>query len=62
MYPVDYVKTRIQGDSLEKPNFSGTFDCFRKQYAVGGVRVFYTGFLITIARAIVCNAVGFVCF
>lgn len=28
MYPVDYVKTRIQSDSLENPQYKNAIDCF----------------------------------
>jgi len=56
------VKTILQGDSLEKPNFSGSIDCFRKQFAKGGAGIFFTGYGIMMARAVVCNAVGFLSF
>jgi hypothetical protein len=30
LYPVDLVKTKIQADSLENPEFKNSIDCFIK--------------------------------
>lgn len=61
MYPVDYVKTRIQSDSLEKPQYRNSIDCFRKEFGKG-YSVIYNGFGIMIFRAFFVNAVGFLAF
>lgn len=61
MYPVDYVKTRIQSDSLENPQYKNSIDCFQKELKLG-YRVLFRGFEIMIARAFFVNAFGFMCF
>ena len=30
MYPIDYVKTKIQSDNFEKPEYKNSIDCFKK--------------------------------
>ena len=61
IYPVDFIKTCLQGDSLANPTYRGTVDCFR-QNIKRGIGVFYTGYVIMAARAMVVNAVGWVSF
>jgi solute carrier family 25 carnitine/acylcarnitine transporter 20/29 len=61
MYPVDYVKTRIQSDSLENPQYKNSIDCFQKELKQG-YKVLFRGFEIMIARAFFVNAFGFMCF
>jgi solute carrier family 25 carnitine/acylcarnitine transporter 20/29 len=61
VYPVDYVKTRIQSDSLENPQYKNSIECFRKEFKKG-YRVVYNGFGIMIFRAFFVNAVGFLAF
>jgi hypothetical protein len=29
-YPIDYVKTKMQSDSLDNPKYKSSIDCFRK--------------------------------
>lgn len=62
MYPVDYVKTRIQSDSLENPEYKNSLDCFKKQLGRKGLKNFYIGFTIMLWRAFFVNAGGFVAF
>lgn len=62
MYPVDYVKTIIQSDSLTKPEYKSSIDCFQRQVKTNGLPVIFTGFQIMIVRAFVANAAGFLCF
>ena len=62
IYPVDYVKTIVQGDSLTNPQYSGNWDCAKKEFQRKGISVFYRAFGIMMARAVVANAVGFACF
>jgi hypothetical protein len=40
MYPVDYVKTRIQNDSLTNPVYRNSIDCFRTEIKKGVKQVF----------------------
>jgi solute carrier family 25 carnitine/acylcarnitine transporter 20/29 len=61
MYPVDYVKTRVQSDSLEKPQYKNSIDCFLKE-SKKGYRVVYNGFSIMVFRAFLVNGVGFLVF
>lgn len=30
MYPVDYIKTRVQSDSLDAPKYKNAIDCFKQ--------------------------------
>jgi solute carrier family 25 (mitochondrial carnitine/acylcarnitine transporter), member 20/29 len=62
MYPVDYVKTRVQSDSLENPRYRNAIDCFKQEMKSKGLKNFYTGFSIMLARAFFVNAAGFVAF
>ena len=61
VYPVEYVKTMVQSDSLENPKFKGNIDCAKVEMKKG-FPVFFTALPIMIVRAVVANAVGFVCF
>lgn len=61
VYPVDYIKTLLQGDSITKPLYNGSIDCAKKQMSKG-IGVFFTGYGIMTMRAVVVNAVGWVCF
>lgn len=61
IYPVDYVKTLIQGDSLTNPTYRGMMDCFAQE-SKKGLSVFYRAFGIMMARAAVVNSFGFLCF
>jgi hypothetical protein len=36
MFPIDTIKSKIQADSLSKPEFKGTFDCLRRSLSVEG--------------------------
>jgi hypothetical protein len=38
MFPIDTIKSKIQADSLSKPQFKGTIDCMRRFLAVEGTR------------------------
>lgn len=62
MYPLDFVKTRIQSDSLSNPIYKGVKHCFQSEVNAKGISVIYTGFQIMLARAFVVNAFGFMCF
>jgi hypothetical protein len=61
IYPVDYVKTIVQSDSLTNPQYKGAWHCAKQEY-LKGWQVFFRAFGIMMVRAIVANAVGFTCF
>ena len=61
VYPIDYVKTLIQSDSLAKPKYRGAMDCALREKKKG-VAVFYRGFGIMMARAAIVNMFVFSCF
>ena len=59
VYPFDVVKSTLQSDAIVKSerHYKGTWDCFRKLYADGGLRSFYRGLTPCVLRAIPANAV-----
>lgn len=62
MYPLDFIKTRIQSDSLTNPVYRNILHCLQTEVKAKGISVIYTGFQIMMARAFVVNAAGFMCF
>jgi solute carrier family 25 carnitine/acylcarnitine transporter 20/29 len=36
MFPIDTIKSKIQADSLSKPEFKGTLDCLSRSLSVEG--------------------------
>lgn len=42
-YPVEFVKTQLQLQTLDKPQYSGVGDCIKQTYARGGISAFYRG-------------------
>lgn len=61
-YPMDYIKTLIQTDSLENPRHKTMRGYFKEEIAKGSVKQFFVGFEIMMVRAFVVNATGFLCF
>jgi solute carrier family 25 (mitochondrial carnitine/acylcarnitine transporter), member 20/29 len=59
MYPVDYVKTLIQSDSLTNPRYKSGIECFTREVKSKGISVIYTGYSVMVPRAFAVNAVGF---
>ena len=55
-YPFDVVKSRLQGDGVERNEYKGMVDCIRKTYRSGGVAAFYRGITPTLVRAFPTNA------
>ena len=55
-YPFDVVKSRLQGDGVERIEYKGTMDCFRKTYHSDGIRGFFKGITPTLVRAFPVNA------
>ena len=62
VYPIDYVKTIVQGDSLTNPKYNGNLHCARMEYQRAGPKVFFTALDIMLGRALVSGAFGFLCF
>jgi len=57
VYPVDYVKSRIQAQPIGDPKLRLTaFQCIKQCYNYGGIRIFYGGLSATLARAVPANA------
>ena len=61
IYPVDYVKTIVQSDSLTEPLYKSNIHAAKEQ-SKKGVKVFFRAFDIMVARSLVANAFGFLCF
>jgi len=57
--PFDVIKSRMQADSLERPQYKGMLDCTRKSYQEGGIKLFTRGWLAVSLRAFPVNAVTF---
>ena len=62
MYPIDYVKTLIQCDSLTNPQHKSAIECFKKEVRTKGISVIYTGYSVMVPRAFAANSVGFAFF
>jgi len=60
-YPIDVVKSSMQGDSTIKSQrkYSSIIDCAQKLYAQGGVRTFFRGITPCLLRAFPANAACF---
>ena len=58
-YPLDVVKSSIQGDSpfKDKKKYHGILDTYRQLYADGGYKRFYKGFTPCMLRAMPANAI-----
>ncbi|KAK9320515.1 mitochondrial carrier domain-containing protein [Lipomyces orientalis] len=65
IFPLDVIKTRYQAqpahdESLQPcERYSSSWDCARKTYVEGGVRVFFRGINVTMIRAFLVNAIQF---
>lgn len=55
-YPFDYVKTLMQSDKLGELKYPNMLSCFREQYKLGGMRVFFKGYVICMMRSFPVNA------
>lgn len=60
MFPIDTIKSKIQADSLSKPEFNGTLDCLKRSLAVEGQAGLWRGVTAALWRAIPVNAAIFV--
>lgn len=61
-YPIDYIKTLIQSESLEARKYKNSIDCVRKKYEEEGIRTFFKGLGVTMIRSFPVNGCGFVAF
>lgn len=63
-YPMDYVKTLLQTDSLNKSEakYKGMIDCFNQQMKNAGLSTFYKGLGVALVRAAFVNAGAFFSF
>jgi solute carrier family 25 carnitine/acylcarnitine transporter 20/29 len=59
MFPIDTIKSKIQADSLSKPEFKGTIDCIKRSVAVEGYGGMWRGVTAALWRAIPVNAAIF---
>jgi hypothetical protein len=59
MFPIDTIKSKIQADSLSKPQFKGTLDCIQRSIAVEGYAGMWRGVTAALWRAIPVNAAIF---
>lgn len=56
MFPIDTIKSKMQGDSLSNPQYRNTLDCLRQSVAVEGYKGLFRGFSAAMYRAIPVNA------
>lgn len=59
MFPIDTIKSKIQADSLSKPQFKGTIDCIQRSVAIEGYAGLWKGVSAALWRAIPVNAAIF---
>eukprot|EP00882_Tetradesmus_deserticola_P006141 GHRQ01006466.1.p1 GENE.GHRQ01006466.1~~GHRQ01006466.1.p1 ORF type:complete len:241 (-),score=126.72 GHRQ01006466.1:304-1026(-) len=59
MFPIDTIKSKIQADSLSKPEFKGTIDCMKRSIAIEGYGGLWRGVTAALWRAIPVNAAIF---
>uniref|UniRef100_A0A383WP30 Mitochondrial carrier protein n=1 Tax=Tetradesmus obliquus TaxID=3088 RepID=A0A383WP30_TETOB len=59
MFPIDTIKSKIQADSLSKPQFNGTIDCLKRSLQVEGFAGLWRGVTPAMYRAIPVNAAIF---
>jgi solute carrier family 25 carnitine/acylcarnitine transporter 20/29 len=59
MFPIDTIKSKIQADSLSKPQFKGTIDCIQRSIAIEGYMGMWRGVTAALWRAIPVNAAIF---
>ncbi|EFA06681.1 solute carrier family 25 member 45 [Tribolium castaneum] len=58
--PFDVVKSRIQADSYNHPQYKGMIDCFYKSYQRDGLGIFFKGAPAIVMRTFPVNAALFV--
>lgn len=61
-YPIDYVKTVIQSQSLSKILYKSATECAIMKYKNHGFKTFFKGFGVTMMRSFPVNGTGFFSF
>jgi solute carrier family 25 carnitine/acylcarnitine transporter 20/29 len=61
-YPIDYVKTIIQSQRVNKIVYRSMFHCARVKFEEEGIRTFFKGLGVAMLRSFPVNGVGFVSF
>lgn len=61
-YPVDYVKTLVQSQSIHRKEFSSATHCALIKHKEEGYKTFYKGLGVTILRSFPVNGCGFLIF
>lgn len=61
-YPIDYIKTLIQSDNLDKRKYKNAIDCVKIKYKEEGIRTFFKGLGVTMIRSFPVNGCGFMAF
>ncbi|KAK9479523.1 mitochondrial carrier domain-containing protein [Lipomyces japonicus] len=65
IFPLDVIKTRYQSQNINdhsmhsSERYSSSWDCVKKTYASGGMRIFFRGLRVTMIRAFIVNAAQF---
>ncbi|WIA14231.1 hypothetical protein OEZ85_002769 [Tetradesmus obliquus] len=59
MFPIDTIKSKIQADSLSKPQFKGALDCLERSLQVEGFAGLWRGVVPAMLRAVPVNAAIF---
>lgn len=62
VYPVDYIKTKLQTDNDMNPKYRGIMDCVRKTVRSEGIAGLYKGVGPCLARAFPANGITFLVF
>ncbi|XP_014674392.1 PREDICTED: solute carrier family 25 member 45-like [Priapulus caudatus] len=57
--PLDAIKSRLQADRIDKPQYRGVLHCFSDTCKQDGVRALFRGSLVCAVRAFPVNAVTF---
>ena len=56
--PLDVIKSSIQAD-FRRAKYKGAWDCAKQVYGQGGLKAFFSGFMVNSIRAFPVNAVTF---
>jgi solute carrier family 25 (mitochondrial carnitine/acylcarnitine transporter), member 20/29 len=62
VYPMDVIKSKLQLQSMTKPNYKGIWDCAKKVVAAEGMAGLYKGLGPCLARSFPANAAAFVAY
>ncbi len=58
-YPIDFVKTKMQSQDLDKRTYKNSWDCFTTNYKEHGWRGFTRGLWTVCLRSIPVNSMAF---